>query len=29
MHIQRVCDFLAPSDVDLITGGNIARLMNV
>ena len=28
-HIQRVADFLSPSEVDLITGGNAARLMGV
>ena len=28
-HIQRVSDFLSPSEVELITGGNVARLMRV
>jgi predicted TIM-barrel fold metal-dependent hydrolase len=28
-HIRRVSDFLSPSEVGLITGGNAARLMGV
>jgi L-fuconolactonase len=28
-HMKRVSDFLDPSDVDMITGGNVARLMGV
>jgi predicted TIM-barrel fold metal-dependent hydrolase len=28
-HIRRVSDFLSPSEVGLITGGNAARLMGI
>jgi len=28
-HIRRNCDFLAPSEVDMIVGGNMARLLGV